>query len=79
MGRPSKPVYDQAEMRAVGKAFNDAWRQVSPHVSTDADIVDGARLTLVEILLNLTKDCTCDPDKLTEEAVRRMLEDPTSR
>jgi hypothetical protein len=60
-----KAVCDPAELRAVGKAFNDAWRQVSTHVSTRADQVDAARLTLFEVLLNLTKDGTCDCAKLT--------------
>ena len=60
----------------MGKAFNDAWRQISPHVSTRADVVDAARLTLFEMLLNLTKHGTCDRDKLTEAAIRKMLEDP---
>ena len=77
MGRSTKAVYDPAELRTVGKAFNKAWRQLGPHVSPSADVVDAARLTLFEVLLNLTKDGTCDSDKLTEAAIRKMLEDPT--
>jgi hypothetical protein len=60
MGRSMKAVCDLAELRAVGKAFNDAWRQVGPHVSTRADLIGAARLTLFEMLLNLTKDGSCD-------------------
>ena len=60
----------------MGEAFNDAWRQVSPYVSTHADVVEAARLTLFEMLLNLTKDGICDRDKLTEAAIRTMLDDP---
>jgi hypothetical protein len=78
-GAAMKAVCDPAELRAVGKAFNDAWQQVSTHVSTRADQVDAARLTLFEVLLNLTKDGTCDCAKLTEDATSKMLEGPATR
>jgi hypothetical protein len=72
-------VYDPATLRAIGKAFDDAWEQISPQVSARADAIEAARLKLAEIVLSLTKDGTREPGKLTEAAVRLMLAGTTKR
>ena len=66
-------VYDPAALRAIGKAFDDAWEQISPQVSARAAAVEAARLKLAEIVLSLTKDGPRDPGKLAEAAVQLML------
>ena len=66
-------VYDPTTLRAIGKAFDDAWEQISPQVSARSDAIEAARLKLAEIVLSLTKDGTRDPGKLTEAAMRLML------
>ena len=66
-------VYDPATLRAIGKAFDDAWEQISPQISARADAIEAARLKLAEIVLSLTKDGTRDPGKLAEAAMRLML------
>ena len=66
-------VYDPATLRAIGKAFDDAWEQISPQVSARAHAIEAARLKLAEIVLSLTKDGTRDPGELTKAAVRLML------
>jgi hypothetical protein len=71
-------VYDPAELKAVGQAFDDAWDQVAPHVDTRPEAIEAARLKLAEIVLSLTKNGNRDPEKLTEAAVRAMLAGPTA-
>ncbi len=66
-------VYDPAELKAVGKAFDDAWDQVASQVSTRPEAIEAARLKLAEIVLTLAKGSTRDPEKLTQAAVRLML------
>ena len=66
-------VYDPATLGAIGKAFDDAWEQISPQVSARADAIEAARLKLAEIVLSLTKDGTRGPGELTKAAVRLML------
>jgi hypothetical protein len=66
-------VYDPAELKAVGKAFDDAWDQVASQVSTRPEAIEAARLKLAEIVLTLAKGTSRDPEKLTQAAVRLML------
>ena len=70
-------VYDPSELKAIGKAFDDAWGQVAPQVSTRPEALEAARLKLAEIVLGISRDGVRDPDRITAEAVKRMLADPT--
>ena len=69
----AKAVYGPAELTMIGKAFDDAWEQISPQVSGRAEAIEATRLKLAELVLSLTKDGTRDPGKLTEAAVHLML------
>jgi hypothetical protein len=66
-------VYGPAELKAVGKAFDDAWEQVGPQVSSRAAAIEAARLKLAELVLSLSRDGVRDPQELAESAVRLML------
>ena len=72
----AKAVYGPAELTTIGKAFDDAWEQISPQVSGRAEAVEAARLKLAEIVLGLTNDGTRDPGKLAEAAVDLMRDHP---
>jgi hypothetical protein len=65
--------YDPDQLKALGKAFDDAWDRAAPHVSGRAEAIEAARLTLADIVLGLAKSGVFDPQKLADAAVRRML------
>lgn len=71
--------YDPEQLKALGKAFDDAWERVSPHVSARAEAVEAARLTLADIVLTLAKRGDFDPKRLAEAAVRLMITGPSKR
>jgi len=74
----SDATFDPAELKAIGRAFDDAWEQVSPHVDARPEAIEAARLKLAEIMLGITRDGTRDPDRVIEQAVRQMLAGPTT-
>jgi hypothetical protein len=73
----AKAIYDPGELKIIGKAFDDAWEQVAPEVSSRPEAIEAARLKLAEIVISLTKNGTKDPQQLTDSAVSLMLSDPT--
>jgi hypothetical protein len=70
-------AYAPDELKAIGKAFDDAWEQIAPSVSTRPEAIEAARLKLANVVLSLAKNGTGDPEKLTEAALKVMLADPT--
>ena len=64
--------FGPAHLKVIGKAFDDAWEQVAPSVSTGAAVIEAARLRLANIILNLAKDGPRDAAQLTDTAVRLM-------
>jgi hypothetical protein len=65
--------YDEDQLKALGKAFDDAWTQIAPHISKRAQAIEAARLTLADTVLGLAKMGNFDPQQLADAAVRRML------
>ena len=70
-------TFGPEQLKAISKAFDDAWELVEPQVSTRPEAIEAARLKLAEIVLSMTKNGTLDPQQLTASAVRVMLADPT--
>jgi hypothetical protein len=68
--------YDPDQLKALGKAFDDAWGRVSPNVSARPPALEASRLKLAEIVLSLAKQGTFDPAWLADTAVRTMLAPP---
>jgi hypothetical protein len=68
--------YDPDQLKALGKAFDDAWDRFSPNVSSRAEAVEAARLKLAEIILGLAKKGNVDPRWLADTAVQMMLAPP---
>jgi hypothetical protein len=71
--------YGPEQLKALGKAFDDAWERVSSRVSARAEAVEAARLTLADIMLGLAKKGDFDPEHLADAAVRMMLASPSNR
>jgi hypothetical protein len=70
--------FDPAQLRAIGRAFDDAWEQVSPHIDARPEAMEAARLKLAEIMLGITRDGIQDPARVIERAVSQMLAGPTA-
>lgn len=68
--------YDPEQLKALRKAFDDAWAQISPGVSTRPAAIEAARLKLAEIVLGLAKNGNLDPQKLADAAVQLMQAPP---
>jgi hypothetical protein len=68
--------FDPHTLKALYKAFDDAWEQVAPEVSARPEAIEAARMKLAEIVLGLANNGTQDADKLTEAAVRQMMAGP---
>jgi hypothetical protein len=65
------------KLKALGKAFDDAWDPVSPHISDRAEATKSGSLMLADIVLGLAKVGNFDPQKLAHAAVQRMLAGPS--
>jgi hypothetical protein len=61
--------YGPDQLKALGKAFDDAWDRVAPTVSNRPKAIDAARLKLAEIILSLAKNGNFDPQWLADTAV----------
>jgi hypothetical protein len=71
--------YDPDTLRILFQAFDDAWAQVSPTISSSRPeaAIEAARMKLAHIILGLARRNTRDAKQLTEAAVQLMFGDPT--
>ena len=69
--------FDPHQLKVITSAFDDAWEQIAPTLSTSATAVEVARLKLANIVLNLAKNGTQDSERLTEAALKIMFENPS--
>jgi hypothetical protein len=67
--------YNSEQLKAVGKAFDDAWEQIAPEVSTRPAAIEAARMKLAQIVLSLAKNGTVDPHELRYQGQRRYALD----
>jgi hypothetical protein len=65
--------YDPDQLRALGKAFDEAWARIAPTISGRAKAVEATRLQLADIVLSLGKSGNFDPQWLADTAVHAML------
>jgi hypothetical protein len=63
-------------LKALRKAFDDAWERIAPSVSARAAAIEVARLKLAEIVLGLAKNGNLDSQHLADAAVRLMQSPP---
>jgi hypothetical protein len=64
--------YQPGELRALGKAFDDAWGRISPDISERPPAIETSRLKLADIVLSLAKRGNFDPVWLADTAVQMM-------
>jgi hypothetical protein len=73
----SDATFDPDQLKAIRKAFDDAWAQIAPQVSKRPEAIEAGRLKLASIVLSIAKRGTLDPKALTDEALKLMFADPT--
>ena len=66
-------AYGPDQLKALGKAFDDAWARIAPTVSSRAKAIEATRLKLADILLGLAKEGNFDPQWLADTAVQLVL------
>jgi hypothetical protein len=57
------------ELKVVFRAYDDAWREIAPKISTDPVALEWARMSLATIVLGLANADTVTPDGLRAMAV----------
>lgn len=71
--------YGPDALKVIWRAFDDAWNEIGPGVTSRPLGVEAARLKLANIVLSLAKNNTTDPQILKDEAVRLFrLQHPTA-
>jgi hypothetical protein len=56
-------------LKVLYDAFDDAWTEAAPDVSGDATVVEAARLSLAEIVLDVARSGPIDRDRIKAGAV----------
>lgn len=60
-------AYDHHDMKVIGEAFEDIWKQIEPdHRHRIPEVIEAIRLKLAQTLLALAKNGTPDKARLTE-------------
>ena len=72
----AEAAFDPAQLNAIKKAFDDAWEQIGPNVSSRAEAVEAGRLRLANIVLSVAKRVILESRHLTDEALRLMSYPP---
>ena len=67
MARPAS--FGPDALKVIYKAYDDAWNEIAPNVSTEPDAVECARMSLATIVLGLANADTTTPDGLRAMAV----------
>lgn len=63
------PSFEPHALKLIFKAFDDAWTEIAPKVSTDPVVVAAARSSLATIMLGLANADAITPDGLRAMAV----------
>jgi hypothetical protein len=64
--------YSPDQLKALGKAFDDAWGQIAPAVSKRPRAIEAARLKLADVILGLARNGNFDAQWLADTAVQVM-------
>jgi hypothetical protein len=62
--------YGPDALKVICRAFDDAWNEIAPSVTSRPRGIEAARLNLANIVLSLAKQDSRDPEPLKAEAVR---------
>ena len=69
-------TFDDKQLKAIKKAFDKAWDQISPQISKRPDAIEASRMKLATVVLSIAKRGLLDPQQLTDEALRLMSAGP---
>jgi hypothetical protein len=61
------------QIKAMGKALDDAWARIAPSVDDRPEAIEAARFALADIILSLGGQGIFDPAWLADTAVQLML------
>jgi hypothetical protein len=62
-------------LKAIGKAFDEAWAEIASNFGADPQDVEKARLRLAKALLSVAHEDSRDVDVLRRAALQRMALD----
>jgi hypothetical protein len=68
-----RPHLIRDALKAIGKAFDDAWAEIGPALTGDLQI-EGARLRLANAILSVAREDSRDAAVMKEAALRIMGE-----
>ena len=68
----SFPLYGPETMKAVYRAFDEAWATIAPSVGTDPQTIDETRLKLAESVLAVTGPDSTNVDQIRALALQIM-------
>jgi hypothetical protein len=69
-------TYDPEQVKALGEAFEGAWKRIAPDVGSTPASIEAARLKLADTILSLANGGPITPEKLKEAALEKMFADP---
>ena len=71
-------TYDPATLKILFKAFDDAWDQIAPSVSSRPEAIEATRIKLANIVMGLVQDGgRIDAVLLRDAALELMHTPPT--
>jgi len=68
----SFPLYGPDTMKAVYRAFDEAWATIAPPVDADPQVVDETRIKLAEAVLAVTGHDSTNVDQIKRLALQIM-------
>ena len=63
-------TFDPDRLKIVGEAFDEAWHDLAGNFPDDAQTIEGVRLRLATIILDLAKDGQLGREQLKLSAMR---------
>ena len=62
-------------MKALGQAFDEAWKEIAANFGNEPAVIESARLRLAQALLSVADDNSRDVEALKQAALQRMALD----
>jgi hypothetical protein len=69
-------AFSSDTLKILFKAFDDAWEQIAPSVSSRADAIEEARIRLAKIVLSLARNGSNDAEQIRDCATLLWSGDP---
>jgi orotidine-5'-phosphate decarboxylase len=69
-------TYNPQQVKALGEAFEGAWKRIAPGVGARPESVEAARLKLAATILSLAHGQPINSEQLKEAALKKMFAGP---